>query len=65
MSDGALGTSASALAASSSPDRMSLMTLYFPDEIDEHRTFVEIRDIMDGAVPHDDYIDEMFVMSMN
>ena len=44
---------------------MSLMTLYFPDEIYEHRTFVEIGDIMDGAVPHDDYIDEMFVMSMN
>ena len=44
---------------------MSLMTLYFLDEIDEHRTFVKIGDIMDGVVPHDEYIDEMFAMSMN
>ncbi|KAL6347600.1 hypothetical protein AAG906_026127 [Vitis piasezkii] len=65
LSDRAPGTSASALAAPSSPDRMSLMTLYFPDEIDEHRTFVEIGDIMDGAVPHDEYIDEMFAMKFS
>ena len=44
---------------------MSLMTLYFPDEIDEHETFVEIEDIVDGAVPHDEYIDEMLTMSMS
>ena len=44
---------------------MSLMTLYFPDEIDEHEIFAEIRDIVDGVVPHDEYIDEMLVMSMS
>ena len=44
---------------------MSLMTLYFPDEVDEHGTFSEIGDIVDGAVPHDEYIDEMLVMSMS
>ena len=65
MSDGASGTSTSALATPSSPDRMSLMTLYFLDEIDEHRIFVEIKDIMDGVVPHDEYIDEMLAMSMS
>ena len=65
MSDGAPSISASALATPSSPYRMSLMTLYFPDEIDEHETFVEIEDIVDGAVPHDEYIDEMLTMSMS
>ena len=64
MSDGVFGTSASALAAPSSPYRMSLMTLYFPNEIDEHETFSEIEYIVDGAVPHDEYIDEMLVMSL-
>ncbi|RVW51112.1 hypothetical protein CK203_078088 [Vitis vinifera] len=39
LSDGAFGTSAFALAAPSSPDHMSLMTLYFPYEIDEHGIF--------------------------
>ncbi|RVW58511.1 Transposon Ty3-G Gag-Pol polyprotein [Vitis vinifera] len=38
----------SALATPSSPDRMSLMTLYFLDEIDGHGTFSEIGDIVDG-----------------
>ena len=44
---------------------MSLMTLYFLDNVDEHGTFFEIEDIVDGAVPHDEYIDEMLVMSMS
>ena len=44
---------------------MSLMTLYFPDEIDEHGTFAEIGDIVDGVVPHDEYVDEIFVMNMS
>ena len=65
LSDRAPGTSTFALVAPSSPDRMSLMTLYFPDEIDEHGTFAEIRDIVDGVVPHDEYVDEIFVMSMS
>ena len=44
---------------------MSLMTLYFPDEIDEQGKFFEIGDITDGVVPLDEYIDEMFTMSMS
>ena len=43
---------------------MSLMKLYFSDEVDEHGTFAEIRDMVDEAVPHDEYIDEMFAISM-
>ncbi|RVW77767.1 hypothetical protein CK203_050316 [Vitis vinifera] len=65
LSDGAPGTSASALATPSFPNHMSLMTLYFLDEVDEHGTFAEIRDMVDGVVPHDRYIDEMLAMSMS
>ena len=43
---------------------MSLITLYFPDEVDEHETFSEIRDMVDETVPHDEYIDERLAMSM-
>ena len=44
---------------------MSLITLYFPDEIDEHGTFVEVRDIVEGVAPHDEYIDEMLALSLS
>ena len=65
MSDRAPGAYVSALAIPSSPDRVSLMTLYFSDEIDGHGTFAEIGDIVDGAVPLNKYVDEMFAMSMS
>ncbi|KAJ9684796.1 hypothetical protein PVL29_016998 [Vitis rotundifolia] len=58
------GPSTSALITPPSPNRTSLMTLCFPDEIDEHETFADIRDIVDGAVPHDDYTDEMLPLSI-
>ena len=41
------------------------MALYFPDEVDEYRTFVEIGDMVDGVVPRDEYIDDMFAISMS
>ena len=41
------------------------MTLCFPDEIDEHGTFLEIGDIVDRVVPRDEYVDEMFAMSLS
>ena len=65
MSDGALDTSTSALVVPSSPDRMSLMMIYFPNEVDEHGTFSEIKDIGNGVVPHDEHIDEMLTISMS
>ncbi|RVW61620.1 Transposon Ty3-I Gag-Pol polyprotein [Vitis vinifera] len=52
-------------ASSSSYNRTSLMTLCFPDEIDDHGTFAEIGDVVDGAVPHDEYVDEMLAMSLS
>ncbi|KAL6338310.1 hypothetical protein AAG906_018654 [Vitis piasezkii] len=48
-----------------SDDRMSLMTLYFLDEIDEHGTFAKVEDIMDRTIPHDELVDEMFTMSLS
>ncbi|KAL6312417.1 hypothetical protein AAG906_016371 [Vitis piasezkii] len=65
LSDGAPSTLTSALATPSSPNRKSLMMLYFSDEINEHGTFAEIGDIVDGAIPHDEYVDEMLAMSMS
>ncbi|RVW29022.1 Ribonuclease HI [Vitis vinifera] len=50
LRDGAPGPSTSVLIAPSSPDRTSLMTLCFPDEIDDHGTFVEISDM--GLLHH-------------
>ncbi|RVW60285.1 hypothetical protein CK203_084073 [Vitis vinifera] len=41
------------------------MTFCFPDEIDDHGAFAEDNDIVDGAVPHDEYIDEMLAMSLS
>ncbi|RVW78015.1 Retrovirus-related Pol polyprotein from transposon 17.6 [Vitis vinifera] len=65
LRDGAPGPSTSALIAPSSPDRTSLMTLCFPDETDEHGTFAEVGGIVDGAAPHDVYIDEMLTLSLS
>nr|CAN65407.1 hypothetical protein VITISV_033339 [Vitis vinifera] len=65
LSDGAPVTSTSTLATPSSLDRMSLMTLYFLDEINEHETFVKIGDIVDGAMPHDEFTDEMLAISLS
>ncbi|RVW16094.1 hypothetical protein CK203_079086 [Vitis vinifera] len=65
LSDEASGTLTSALVVPSSLDHMSLMMLYFPNEIDEQGTFAEIKDLVDGVVPHDEYIDEMLVMSIS
>ncbi|RVW71176.1 Transposon Ty3-G Gag-Pol polyprotein [Vitis vinifera] len=65
LRDGAPGPSTSVLIAPPSPDRTRLMTLCFPDEIDDHGTFVEIGDVVDGAVLRDEYVDEMLVLSLS
>ena len=65
LSDVTPGTSTTTLTAPAFLDLMSLMTLYFPDEIDEHGTFAEVRDIVDRAASHDEYIDEMLVLSLS
>ena len=65
LSDEAPGISTTAFTIPSFPDRMSLMTLYFPDEIDERRTFAEVGDIVDEAALHDQYTTEMLMLSLS
>ncbi|WKA04767.1 hypothetical protein VitviT2T_022774 [Vitis vinifera] len=65
LRDGAPGSSTSVLITPSSPDRTSLMTLCFPDETDEHGTFAEVGDVVDGAAPRDEYNDEMLALSLS
>ena len=62
---GAPGTSNYVLVTPLSLDRMSLLTLYFPKETDEYRTFVEVADTIDGAISCDEYSDEMLMVDMS
>ena len=39
--------------------------IYFLEETDEHRTFIEPTDMIDGVIPHGEYSDQMFVISMS
>ncbi|RVW24845.1 Retrovirus-related Pol polyprotein from transposon 297 [Vitis vinifera] len=66
LRDGAPGPSTSVLIAPSSPDRTSLMTLCFPDEINEHGTLAELAEesltapaleSVKDLIPFDDLID--------
>ena len=54
MSDGALDTSVSMVITPPSLDRASLLSLCFPYEVTD-----------DGVVPHDEYRDEMKMMTMS
>ncbi|RVW80511.1 hypothetical protein CK203_052878 [Vitis vinifera] len=65
LSDGAPGIFAFALVVLTSLDHMSLLTLYFMEEVVEYGTFIEIGDKVDGVVSHDEYIDEMLAMGMS
>ena len=65
MSDGAPGTSTSVLVTPPSPDRTSLLTLYFPDETNKYETSVEIAGTIDGAIPRDEHSDEMLMVDMS
>ncbi|RVX02824.1 hypothetical protein CK203_023128 [Vitis vinifera] len=42
---------------------MSYLPAWGWDDINEHVTFVEIRDIVDEAMPHEEFVDEMLAMS--
>ncbi|RVW21862.1 hypothetical protein CK203_109670 [Vitis vinifera] len=65
LSDGAPSTSTSILVTPPSPDCTSLLMLYFPEETDEYETFIEITDIIDEAILHDEYNDEMLMVDMS
>ena len=64
LSDGAPNTSTSMLVIPLSLNRMSLLTLYFPEETDEYGTSVEITCMLYVAIPREEYSDEMLMVDM-
>ena len=64
LSDGAPGTSVSMAIALPSLDRASLLSLCFPEEVIDEGVFVNTTEMIDGVVPHDEYRDEMDMITM-
>ena len=48
-----------------SPDRASMLSLCFPEEITSDGVIVDPTEEIDGVVPHDEYRDEMDMMTMS
>ena len=65
LSDGAPGASKVVIPAPSSPDRFSVLTLCFPDEVDGYGVPFDPIDLIDGVVLPDEYHDEMLMMDMD
>ncbi|RVW40338.1 Retrovirus-related Pol polyprotein from transposon 17.6 [Vitis vinifera] len=57
--------SASAMILPPSPDRASLFSLCFPDEITDYGVIIEPEDMTDGVVPRDEYHDEMDMLGIS
>ena len=55
----------SVLVAPPSPDRASMMTLYFPEEIGSHESSILFMGMSDGVFLPDDYQDEIAMMSLS
>ncbi|KAL6321930.1 hypothetical protein AAG906_035834 [Vitis piasezkii] len=64
LSDGAHGTSVF-MATPTSPDRASMLSLCFPEEIIDDGVIVDPTEMIDGVVPHDEYRDEMDKMTVS
>ena len=64
MSDGAHGTSVSMAIAPPSLDRASLLFLCFPKEVIDEGVVVNTTEMIDGVVLHDEYRDEMDMITM-
>ena len=65
LSNGAPGTSVSMAIAPPSLDRASLLSLCFPKEVIDEGVVVNTTEMIDGVVLHDEYRDEMNVMTMS
>ena len=65
MSDEALGTSVSTTITHLSQDQASLLSLCFPKEVTDDGVVVDLVEMIDGVVPHDEYRDEMDTMIMS
>ncbi|RVW62092.1 hypothetical protein CK203_058929 [Vitis vinifera] len=62
LSDGAPDTSFPMAITLTSPDRASMLSLCFPEEITSDGVIVDPIEMIDGVVPHDEYHDEMDIM---
>ena len=65
LSDGAPGASKVVIPTPSSPDRFSVLTLCFLDEVDVYGVPFDLIDLIDGVVLPDKYHDEMLMMDMD
>ena len=65
LSDGALGTFVSMAITPSFPDRASLLSLCFLENVTDNEVVVDPTEMIDGIVPHDEYQDEMDMMTMS
>ena len=62
LSDGAPSASRAVIPALSSPDRFSMLTLCFPDEVDGYGVLFNPIDLIDGVVLLNEYHHEMLMM---
>ncbi|RVW89168.1 Retrovirus-related Pol polyprotein from transposon 17.6 [Vitis vinifera] len=65
LSDGAPNTSLPMTITPTSPDRASMLSLCFPEEITDDRVIVDPTEMIDGVVPHDEYRNEMDMMTVS
>ncbi|RVW66471.1 hypothetical protein CK203_065758 [Vitis vinifera] len=65
LSDGAPDTSFPMAITPTSPDRASMLSLCFPEEITGDGVMVDSTEMIDGVVSHDKYRDEMDMMTMS
>ena len=65
MGDETPGVSASMTIAPPSPDRANLFSLCFLDETANYGVVIELANMIDGLVPHDEYHDEMDMLGIS
>ena len=65
LADESASVPTSMLVAPPSPDRASMMTLYFPEEIGSHDPSLLFMGMSDGVFLPDDYQDEITMMSLS
>ncbi|KAL6348227.1 hypothetical protein AAG906_003093 [Vitis piasezkii] len=65
LSDGAPSASVSMVITPMSPNRASILSLCFPKEITNDGVVVDPTKMIDGVVPHDEYRDEMDMMTVS
>ncbi|KAL6345697.1 hypothetical protein AAG906_017434 [Vitis piasezkii] len=65
LSDGAPDTSFPMTITPTSPDRASMLSLCFPEEITNDGVIVDPTEMIDGVVPHDEYHGAMDMMTVS